>query len=147
MYSGYILIYGIELTVEDIICLFNLDGDEDDVYSLQEIANNILVDRGFNFLKFIKKPCCYHESFSVFIGADLGCNSVQYRSNVEVFDDFQLYDDFFQTKLDLIKNNYTKNKQVIDEEFVEFIRMFWENEDVIPKQRFFTIPDDCESCT
>ena len=92
MYSGYILIYGIELTVEDIICLFNLDGDEDDVYSLQEIANNILVDRGFNFLKFIKKPCCYHESFSVFIGADLGCNSVQYRSNVEVFDDFQLYE-------------------------------------------------------
>jgi hypothetical protein len=147
MYSGYNLIYGIELTIEDVLFLFNLDGDED-VYFLQEIVNDILIDRGFHFLKFIKKPCCYHESFSVFIGADLGSNLIQYRSNVEVFDDFQLYDDFFQTKLDVIKNNYNKNKQVIDEEFNEFIRMFWENEEGLPpKQCFFTIPDDCESCT
>lgn len=148
MYSGFILIYGIEFTIDDMITIFNLDYDDgNDGYFYEESINEILRNNDFKYLKFIKKPCCYYERFSVFIAADLGSNSVQYRSNVEIFEDFQLYDDFFQTKLDNIKKNYIQNAEEINKEFNKFFNIFWSDGLVDSKLLFFTIPDDCESCT
>lgn len=148
MYSGYILIYGIEFTIDDMITIFDLDYDDgNDGYFYEEAINEILHNNDFKYLKFIKKPCCYYERFSVFIATDLGSNSVQYRSNVEIFEDFQLYDDFFQIKLDNIKKNYIQNVEEINKEFNKFYNIFWSDGLVDGKLLFFTIPNDCESCT
>ena len=146
MYSGYILIYGIELAVWDVISLFNLnEEDEDDIYFIHDFVNDILVQNNFNFIKFIKKPCCYHEKFSVYIAVNLGCNQVQYKSNVECFDDFQIYNDFFKNKLNIIRNYYLKNKDEIMDEFNRFYRIFLgDTISYESKPYFFTIPDDCE---
>jgi hypothetical protein len=148
MYSGYNLIYGMELTIDDIILLFDLEEDyyeeEENIFEIHDRINSML-EKNFVFIKFIKKPCCFHERFSVYIGVNLGENDIQYRSNVEFFEDFQMYDDFFQSKLDNIKKKYLSNKDEIENEFKSFFEIY---SDSIPNDLFFfTIPNGCECFT
>lgn len=156
--TGDTLIFGIELTVseafkyaKDYISSDDDSSDDDsesDDSSDYSSTNSNDVDKletlysGFNLsVEIIKPPCClFKHCFSkIYFGVVLGSNDLVCRFDSFEFDTIDDYEAFYTEELNNAKKLLQENKN----KYINDIRKIIP--DIIPK--FYTIPNDCFSCT
>jgi hypothetical protein len=160
MYSGYILVYGFQTTIDIVSKIFGKKADKDtkgedisdedeyedtvDKYDLADNINKLLLDKGYEFIELLYLRCCNYDKDIVFLGVELGRTHFVYRDSIEDYQTFENYDTENRKQLDDIKKKYTENKEEILSEFDKFSNEFNLNEN-IPK--FYTFANDCDRCT
>jgi hypothetical protein len=151
MYTGYILIFGFQTTLDIVSQIF--DGKENEIeeenyykYDFLEDINDIMIEKGYKFIELIYKNCCYYDKDQVFLGVHIGSTKFVYRSAVEEYQTFEDYDNEKRKQLDNIKKMYDENEEEILKEFNNFSKQF--NLDELQRfPKFYTFANDCENCT
>lgn len=150
MYTGYILLFGYLSTLDIVSEIFGkkYEIEAEDYYELSfiEDINSLLQDKGYKFIELIYQKCCYHDKNKVFFAVELGDTNFAYRQKIEKFQTFEIYDNYYRKQLDDIKKMYIENEDKILKEFERFSKEF-NLDDLQRAPKFYTISNDCESCT
>lgn len=147
MYSGHNLFYAFKLTLNDIKDIFNVDNDIDERYEIKEFLNEIF--ENINSLEFLFLPCCYYRENIVFLGFNLGHLSVQYRDNIDKYDSFEDYYSTYLKMIGDIKKEYNESINRFEDDIQTIFAHFPKIKEYVSRDdlKFYTVPDDCESCT
>jgi hypothetical protein len=141
MYSGYNLIYGFKIDIVMLRVIMRAhNGHELD--SDCEYEDEFFSDINCDLVEIHKLPCCYGNS-DRYVGILLGGTHMQYRENVLSFNTFNEYDKNYRRQLDKIKKEFEENEAEINKQFEKLYRF----NDIFKNPKFYTLPNDCESCT
>lgn len=119
----------------------NYSNDLNSYYDCEKIMDD------FNLsIKLLKPPCCFFdyndEEFSkVYIGVELCINNIVSRSNVNNFDTFEEYLNFYLNNISDAQKQLEINK---DKYILDFNKILPNTEFQL---KFYSLPNDCYSCT
>ena len=149
MYSGHNLFYSFQLSLNDIKDIFNIDNDIYDRYEIKELLNELFENLNINSLEFLFLPCCYFREDIVFLGFNLGQLSVQYRDNIDKYETIEEYYSRHLKMLQDIKKDYSNSVNNFEDDIHIIFTNFQKIKEYVNKDdlKFYTVPDDCESCT
>lgn len=154
VYSGYVLIYGIQLDKSNIFSFLSKFLDIRDIQDLDmDAINEYLIKNGFEF-KLYTKRCC-NDDGTIYLGFILGETDFVYRDEVREYATFMEYHAAMLTQLNAIMEHYNHNKTMIDDEFMCMRELAKQrNSDTLDEFlclcddiRFFTFANDCERCS
>lgn len=148
MYSGHNLLYAFKLTLNDIKEIFDID-EEFSQYNISDYLEILFSSKNIDLLQFLFLPCCYFTDDCVFLGIDLGSIETQYRSQICKYNNFQDYYSKYLEILENIKEKYIEILNKIENDVNNLFHNFPKVKDFLNKDeiKFYTIPNDCESCT
>ncbi len=159
--SGDTLIYGIEMSLEDV-AIYTLKYlkrckskkiDKKKIEELEEAINeeDVSIQDLYIIFEMInlpisihRAPCCLFDRdcfSSVYLGIELCSNDLISRFNGYTFTTIEEYEEFLTQGLEKAKKYMDNNKDKINKYLKKFVSL----EKNIPK--FYTLPNDCFSCS
>lgn len=165
MYTGDKLIFGVQLSVEDAVKYISkylksnykeLFDDELDIEMLKDeygskrekVYHLIEVLRKTNLtIELDKPPCClfedkYDDEFSlIYLGKTLCHNNITYRSSLFDFKTFDDYIKFYTESVNKARELLENNKETYIKEIGYILPK------KLAKPKFYSMPNDCYSCT
>lgn len=142
MYSGCVVIYGVQLTACDIEMTLGLkpptfqNGSQHDY---TDEINQWMCDKGYILQCDHLRCCAFHNDRMFYIGINLGEITTAYRSSVCNHESFEHFFTEMSSMIADTKRVYAKNKTRVKKEL----------ERVFPGVpiKVYTFANDCESCT
>ena len=131
---------------KDIYETIDLDMTESDTYEKYDYFYDIVEELDLD-IELIKPPCCYfkdnEDDFSkVYLGVVLCCNNIIVsRFDVSSFKTYEEYKDFYTEGLKNAETKLLNNKQKYIEDLSKILPK------TINKQKYYSLPNDCYSCT
>ncbi len=163
--TGDTLIYGVQMTPSDIKkCILRYiksaydsdsykivkddleDFEPDDMYEIINYVDKLLHETDIS-IRVIRPPCCLYstdptDDFSlVYLGVELCSNSLVSRFHSIEFNSIEEYEKSYTSGLVDAKKLLEENKTKYLEDLAKFIPK------TKNKPKFYTIPNDCFSCT
>jgi len=162
VYSGDKLIFGVQMNLDNAVKYVikyakkyeknvydTIDLDmiqEKDIDEKYDYFNDIIEELNLD-IELIKPPCCYFkdddDDFSkVYLGAILCCNDIVVsRFNISSFDTYEEYKNFYTEGLKNAETELTNNKKKYNEDLTKILPKTQN------KPKFYSLPNDCYSCT
>ena len=156
--TGDILIFGIQMSLEDVIKYIlkfiksnpieetykkiKEDLKNDDKTEIIEYINNIFKQKNLS-IEIIRPRCCLfsddNDDYSyVYLGVELCSNDLVSRFDVKKFNTIEEYENFYTEGLINAKDLLNKNKNKYIDDLKKIVKT---------KPMFYTLPNDCFSCT
>ena len=94
-------------------------------------------------------PCCTYQEDEkhIFIGYFLGGVCNQYRDSIEEYQDFQSFYSEINDQVQQLKVNYDQEIEQIKREMRTLYEIYPKLDEIQNKNIYYTIPNDCGSCT
>jgi hypothetical protein len=119
------------------------ENNDDKYYYFENVIDNLNLS-----ITLIKPPCCFFkddnddDDFSkVYLGVHLCCNDIVSRFNISSFDTFEEYKNFYTDGVKNAEQDLINNKT----EYIENLKKMLPK--TINKPKFYSLPNDCYSCT
>ena len=123
----------------------SIDSDDSSVDNKYYYYDDI-VDKLNLSIKLIKAPCCYFNDYGdehskVYLGVELCYNNIISRFDISSFDTFKEYNDFYTDGVKNTKKELKNNKK----QYIKDLKKILPK--TMIKPRFYSLPNDCYSCT
>lgn len=157
--TGNLLIYGIEMSIYDIIKYvlkyfksypsiksyeeIKSELEDGEIYDQIMLINKLFESNGFS-INVIKPRCCLsniENFYNVYLGVELYENSIISRWNPYVFSNLDDYMKLLTRGFELGKQKLEENQQNYTMDFIKILP----KTKITPK--FYSLPNDCFSCT